>query len=210
MRFDPEVLLDPIKPMIFLDPDMFYQAGGSYMDSETPCCVGAHMANLLDVAYNCEDDFLAGIDKWISIVGGNRAHAILMLREAGAGHNPLSGVQWATPFSDVWQNLWRIEQLPSLSNVDLSGTCLHEVNFKRMDLHGSSFSAAYVNESNFKHANLRNCNFHKADCEGANFKYANLSNARFGMAYVGDIKTKGAITDGVNWSEAILKRDMEE
>ena len=55
------------------------QTKGIWQD-DGKCCVGARLAHALNEK---SGDFLKGIDAFAKTIGGNRAHVILMLREAG-------------------------------------------------------------------------------------------------------------------------------
>ena len=68
-------------------------------------------------------------DAWGRMMKANRAHLVIMLREAGAGHDPFGNAEWSSTPAQVWENLARVEQLPILDGADLSG-----VDFKWADL----------------------------------------------------------------------------
>ena len=99
------------------------QAKGTYV-KEGSCCVGAKLACALDVAEGSDQDYIKGADAFAEAIGGTRVHVILLLRQAGAGHNPLSSSEWPKSREEVWGNLMQIEELPDLSGADLSGADL--------------------------------------------------------------------------------------
>ena len=60
-------------------------------------------------------------DAWGRMMKANRAHLVIMLREAGAAHDPFSDSEWPFTPAQVWENLAQVEQLPDLKGADLSG-----------------------------------------------------------------------------------------
>ena len=68
-------------------------------------------------------------DAWCLIMKANRAHLVIMLREAGAGHDPFGNAEWSSTPTQVWEKLAQVQQLPTLDGADLSG-----VDFKWADL----------------------------------------------------------------------------
>ena len=60
-------------------------------------------------------------DAWCLMMKANRAHLVIMLREAGAGHDPFGNSEWSSTPTQVWENLAKVEQLPNLDGADLSG-----------------------------------------------------------------------------------------
>ena len=117
-------------------------------------------------------------DAWCLIMKANRAHLVIMLREAGAGHDPFGGSEWSSTPAQVWENLAQVEQLPNLDGADLSGTDLRwatlmGVNLSHADLRGATLDGTILVE---------------ADLTGANVTGVNLRSA-----YLDDTKLDGAI-----------------
>ena len=76
-------------------------------------------------------------DAWGRMMNANRAHLVIMLREAGAGHDPFGDAEWSSTPTQVWENLAQVEQLPTLNGADLS-----RVDFKWADLTGVNLTGA--------------------------------------------------------------------
>ena len=214
-RIDIQKLLDPIKPLMDMPTNRINQRVGYYISEDQPCCVGAHMAKLLDVAESETTDFLDGIDAWIELVGGNRAHAILMLRYAGAGKQPLSDTTWPVEPKKVFENLRAIEILPSLSGATFMNEVLFNVDFSGLDLSSSVFKECAVGNANFTGCIMRRCDFRDADAMYANFSGADLTtadftradlqNAKFHNANLTDVNFRDAELDGADFDGAILE-----
>ena len=78
------------------------QEEGSFYEGE-PCCVGAKLAGAFDVAKGLWDDYEAGILAFAEQLGGNKAHVLVMLRDAGAGNDPFSTEPWPNDRETVWK-----------------------------------------------------------------------------------------------------------
>ena len=214
MRIDVNKLIEPIQPLIDLPPSRVDQSIGNYVNDRMPCCVGAHMANLLGVAKKTTYDFLNGVDEWIKLVGGNRAHAILMLRYAGAGLKPLCADPWPAPHDQVFANLKHIEELPSLSDVFFKDEVLFNVNFKGMDLSktvfeecslgGADFEGCNLQGASFLDSDLEYCKFQNADLTDADLRDADLRNADFIGATLKHTRFDGADLYGATFRNAKL------
>ena len=76
-------------------------------------------------------------DAWGRMMNANRAHLVIMLREAGAGHYPFSDAEWSSTPAQVWENLAQMEQLPDLKGAGLSG-----LDFKWADLASANLTGA--------------------------------------------------------------------
>ena len=200
-------------------PDELIDQEIGWYNEGVPCCVGAHLANILGEETN-ERDFLDGIDAWAELMGGNRAHAILLLRQAGAGISPIGNLAWSLPLSEVWENLKKIEELPSLVGADLADEILcyadlsdsdfTKANFADSDLKGSVFNNANLTRARFTFAYLCDANFEGANLFCANLLHANLSDANLTNAILigADLSgadLSGAILKGANLSSANLK-----
>ena len=143
---------------------------------DTPCSVGAHLAHVMGLGPSKELVFkdtgatetemgpeaFAGADAYARLIGGNRAHAILLLRSCGAPHDPFV-FPWEVSPADVFRRAAQIDDLPELTGADLSHTILSGA-----DLRGADFS----------HTNLGEALLSGADVTGADFSYADLSHAK--------------------------------
>ena len=180
-----------------LDKSRINQCYGHY-SPEAPCCIGAHLAHILGVE---EDvcDYKQGIDAWCKLVGGNRLHAIIILRECGAPMDPFDTIDWGVDPAEVFAKAFAIEELPNLCggffryvnlrDADLSGADLREVDFtsgsleyavfRGANLEGANFCQAYLTKADFRDANLKGANFEDARTLGADFRGANLEDASF-------------------------------
>ena len=85
------------------------------------CCIGARLAYHFDVATGYIEDFQLGACHAAEALGGNVGHLIVLLRNAGAGFNPFSYHDWPTPVEEVWDNLAKFEDLPSLRGENFAG-----------------------------------------------------------------------------------------
>lgn len=182
--------------ILSIDPYRIDQTYGSYSE-ELPCCVGAHLAHILRCVSPNFLDYLAGVDAFAELMGGNRAHVILMLRSAGAAYNPLSTSSWPIPIKEVWQNLMQIETLPSLQNADLRGADLRGADLCHADLRDAYlrktvFSHAYLRKADLCYADLRKADVRGADVRGANLCYANLYGADLCHANLSGADLRGA------------------
>ena len=101
-------------------------------------------------------------DAWGRMMGANRAQLVIMLREAGASHDPFGNTEWPLPPAQVWENLARVEQLPNLNGADLSG-----VDFKWADLDGADLTGADLTGTDLRWAGLAGANLSNADLRGA-------------------------------------------
>ena len=125
------------------------------------CCVGARMAHALGVETGV---YLDGADAWAREMGGNRAHVILLLRQAGAGRDPLGPEKWPLSPREVWARLSEEEDLPVLAGADLQWADLRGADLRNADLTG---------------ANLKGADLTAADLRGACLDGANLEQVIF-------------------------------
>ena len=139
-----------------LPSDRLNQGSGTFCLIE-PCCVGAHLAFLLDALgdYTIRPDFLMGADAWAAAIGGNRAHAILLLRNAGAGHNPFSADDWPKPPAEVFRDLVNVETLPPLMGRDFDRCNFTGAYMRGADMRACTFRGAMLRETDFEGADLR-------------------------------------------------------
>ena len=153
-------------------------------------------------------------DAWGRMMKANRAHLVIMLREAGAGHDPFGNAEWSSTPTQVWENLAQVQQLPTrdgadfsgldfkwadlgltkLSNVDLTGADLRWTSLMDVNLKGANLTGADLRWANLDGSDLSNANLTGADLRWATLAGANLSNADL----------RGAIIDGTNLDEADL------
>lgn len=167
--------------MSFLNPDDIDQTQPSFV---TPCCIGAHLAGFLDVAEGNSSDYQRGADEFARLLDVSRAHVILLLREAGAPHDPFSTQKWETPVAEVWANLKKIEGVPMIRHADFSRCDLSEANLAYYDFTGATFHKANLTEAflhdgvfencDFSESNLSYAHVHGSDFKGANFALANM------------------------------------
>ena len=151
---------------------------------------------------------------WCLMMKANRAHLVIMLREAGAGHDPFGDAEWSSTPAQVWENLGQLEQLPTLNGADLSGT-----DFKWADLNGADLSNANLTGINFKWASLMDADLLGANLTGADLRWADLDGADLEGAdltgtdlrwttlmgaNLSNADLRGAIIDGTNLDEANL------
>ena len=157
-----------------LPPQSINQHHGHYRNRVTPCCVGAHLAHILTTQ---NTGYLDGADAWAKLIGGNRAHAILLLREAGAPHDPFSEEEWPIPPSLVFEAAAMIETLPELRGADLSHTILVDTDLAGVDLSGTNFRLAYMHDIDLQGANLAKADLSGADLRGSNMEDVDLTSA---------------------------------
>ena len=119
------------------------------------CCAGSRMAHALGVA---SGNFLDGADAWAREMGGNRAHAILMLRRAGTGWDPLGPEEWPKSPRGVWAKLSDEEELPLLTGADLRGTDLRGADLRNGDFTGANLAGADLTGADLRGACLDGVN----------------------------------------------------
>ena len=133
-------------------------------------------------------------DTWCLTMKANRAHLVIMLREAGAGHDPFGNAEWSSTPTQVWENLARVQQLPTLDGADLSG-----VDFKWADLGLTKLSNVDLTGADLRWATLAGANLSNADLRGAIIDGTNLDEADL----------TGANVTGVNLHSAYLDDDTK-
>ena len=196
-------------PMSRIDQDL-----GQY-SNKTPCCVGAHLAYHLDIGLWDHEDYLRGADAWAEAMGVTRAHVILLLKAAGAGKDPLSSTAWKLSPAEVYQNLLKIEEFPTLI-----GTDLREIHLETADLQSQDFTDANLKYANLDCANLESANLTRANLsctfapkinlKNANLQDANLSGANFRRANLQGANLKGANLEGINLTGATLPDNLSD
>ena len=204
MKFEPGTLLNPVRRITDLPDELIDQEYGAYRMANTPmpCCVGAHLANLLGVNEGNGSDYMRGTDAWIDLIGGNRAHAILLLRLAGAGLYPLGSEPWIIPVKQVWQNLWKIEELPVLAEANLRGMDFDHADMRNVKLKRKHPEVCSYYATDFERASLYGSNFAYTDLRAANLKGANLEHANFEGANLSDAYLNGVTLGNTNFKNA--------
>ena len=149
---------------------------GKYQKDEA-CCVGARLAAFFDVAHGLTSDYREGVDAFAIELGGNVAHVIVMLQEAGAGHDPLSGAPWKITRQAAWNRLLAVEELPSLRGADLSYLALIDYNVQGSDFTGADLSRSDLDKTCFEDCDLTRANLRLASLEHTNFQRATLAKA---------------------------------
>ena len=135
-------------------------------------------------------------DAWGRMMNANRAHLVIMLREAGAAHYPFSDAEWPSTPAQVWENLAQMEQLP-----DLEGANLSRIDFKWADLANANLTGADLSGTDLRWADLT-----ATDLTGANLCNADLSWASLMEADLQDADLRGAILNRTNLTGADLTR----
>ena len=125
-------------------------------------------------------------DAWCLMMKANRAHLVIMLREAGAGHDPFGNAEWSSTPAQVWENLAKVEQLPNLNGADLSG-----LDFKWADLDGADLSNADLTGANLRWASLMDTNLSNTNLTGADLRWANLDGANLDGADLSNANLTG-------------------
>ena len=177
------------------------------------CCIGSRMAHALGVK---SGKYLEGIDEWARRMGLTRAHVIVMLQDAGAGHDPIGPTQWPECPSRVWRNLARIESPPALTGRNLDATNLAGIRLSMIEMQGTSLkqtclrgadlSSADLRDANLSGADLRNASLHCANLRGADLTGADLTGADLSKANVRGAKFDRARTAGANLNGTRLAR----
>ena len=138
-------------------------------------------------------------DAWGRMMKANRAHLVIMLREAGAGHDPFGDAEWSSTPAQVWQNLARVEQLPTLNGADLSG-----VDFKWADLGWAKLSNADLTGADLRWADLTGVNLSNTDLSWASLMDADLPNVDLRGAIVNRTNLTRTDLTGANMTEVNL------
>ena len=172
------------------------QSYGIY-DADTPCCVGAHLAHYLQVT--TEDDeitYNTGAEAWARAIGANRVQAILLLRAAGANHDPFSSRPWRTAPEIVFRRLAKIEELPATAGADLFRVLLRDSNLPGADLRDADLSHVQMFRVNLEGANLEGASLVKAHAPYANMRRAGLEGASLEGAFLSHAVMRDALLKG--------------
>ena len=135
---------------------------------------------------------------WCLMMKANRAHLVIMLREAGAGHDPFGDAEWSSTPAQVWENLGQLEQLPTLNGADLSGT-----DFKWADLNGADLEGADLTGTDLRWTGLAGANLSNADLRGAIVGGTALDRADLTGANMTGVCLNHAYLDEARLDEAI-------
>ena len=148
-------------------------------------------------------------EAWGRMMGANRGHLVIMLREAGAGHDPFGDKEWPLSPAQVWENLAQVEQLPDLNGADFSGVDFKWANLSDADLKGAALTGINFKWAILMDANLTGDDLRWADLDGADMKGTNLTgtNLRWTTLVCANLEgadLRGAIIDGTNLEGANL------
>ena len=153
-------------------------------------CLGHRLAvELLQKTGPCRD----GYDAWALTMEANRAHLIVMLRQAGTGPDPLSHRKWHLTPQTVWRHLESIQSLPSLVKADLRKADLLEADLHGTDLSGANLFNGRMELANLEDALLQETNMQQANLTFANLQNANMTNANLRKANLRAADLRGAI-----------------
>ena len=186
------------------------------------CCLGAHLADILNVGGSGLNDFTSGADAFAEFMGANRAQAILLLRKAGAPHCPFGGsaprhgrLKWRVPIETVWRNLMLIDELPETRGCNLAFEILSYASLERIDLEnaqlqGASFDHAYLGAARLANANLQDAelsqaNLDKADLSRADLRYVTARRTMFRKASLTGVDLSFADVTAANFTGAQLE-----
>ena len=148
------------------------------------CCVGAKLAMALGVAIGGPYDFMRGADEFARRMGLNRVHVLLLLRQAGAGYNPLGGAEWPRKREVVWDALKQIEKVPSLrghkfAKCNFNGADLRGSDFEGCDFQDALLEDAILDDTNFSNCKLYNASFHRSSLMRAKFVGSDMHETDF-------------------------------
>ena len=147
-----------------------------------PCCVGAHLANLLLDKIDYLDGrkgLLKEMKKTFPDI--NACHIELIFRNIEI-NNPWGFKRWnITPY-EAFEKISEIEKLPdlpysNLSYLNLKGANLKNINLKNANLENADLEDANLENINLSNANLERANLKETNLENADLKNANLENA---------------------------------
>ena len=166
--------------------NILHAQGGMPADlDEGVCCVGVRMAMHLKVEQDSVKPlYLAGVDRWMEEMQGNRAHAIILLRQAGACHDPFSGRSWPKSVDEVLEKLAKTESMPWLISQDFNNTNLSNANLDYAAFVGSQFKGAHITASTLKYAKMNSAVLVEADLRDSKFIRADLTRAQLNTALV--------------------------
>ena len=132
-------------------------------------------------------------DAWGRMMGANRAHLVIMLREAGASHDPFGNTEWPLSPARVWENLARVEQLPDLNGADFSGVDFKWADLTGADLTGTDLRWAGLAGANLSNADLRGAIVGGTALDGADLTRTNVTGVCLNHAYLDQARLDEAI-----------------
>ena len=127
------------------------------------------------------------------MMGANRAHLVIMLREAGAGHDPFGDTEWPLSPARVWENLARVEQLPDLNGADFSGVDFKWADLSNADLTGTDLRWTDLAGANLSNADLRGAIVGGTALDRADLTGANMTGVCLNHAYLDQARLDEAI-----------------
>ena len=170
------------------------------------CSIGARLAMTLNTLPSWEAPAcLNGIDEWIKTAGGNRLHAILLLRQAGAGYYPFEGTDWQHSPEVVLANIKKIKELPSILQENFRFCDLQGIQLSKLDLSKSDFQNA-----DFAKSKLTDINFYKTNLRGATLNNASIINCNFKEADITTIKLEGTFMLNSNLNDGLWRPSKKE
>ena len=143
-------------------------------------------------------------DTWCLTMKANRAHLVIMLREAGAGHDPFGNAEWSSTPTQVWENLAQVQQLPTLDGADLSGVDFKWADFSNTDLSNANLTGADLRWADLKGANLTGADLRWATLMGANLKGVDLRDTMIDGTILVEADLTGASVTGLNLNAAYV------
>ena len=153
-------------------------------------------------------------DAWGRMMNANRAHLVIMLREAGAGHYPFSDAEWPSTPAQVWENLAQMEQLPdlkdaNLSKIDFKWADLASANLTGADLSGTDLRWADLTATDLTGANLCNADLSYANLMETDLQGADLTGADLNRTNLTNADLTGTNVTGVNLHSAYLDNNTK-
>ena len=173
------------------------------------CCMGSRIAHALGLRPGAS--YLEGVDEWAQRMGLNRARVIVMLQDAGAGHNPLGPDTWPECPTAVWRQLEEMEEAPRLSGRDLSrlnlaGSDLRGEDIQNTLLDGCNLEKAVLDNADLSFSLMRGSNLRKARIRCVNLTGADLSMADLTGADLAKSNLRGANLDRASLAMAKLEQ----
>ncbi len=168
-----------------------------YFKSGEPCCVGAHLAHLLEG----ERYFQVGRKSLIRKMREkfpefNFGHLSLIARSVGIDVALFGTRTWEIKPSVLFRRLAEIEELPSLQKADLRGENLHDADLRNADLRGADLRVSNLRGADIRNADLRGANLRGADLRNADLRDADLRKADLRDADLNNAQREGACFDG--------------
>ncbi len=168
-----------------------------YFKSGKPCCVGAHLAHLLEG----ERYFRVGKESLIRKMREKfPKFNILVLdeiaKEVGIDVALFGSGTWEINPSVLFRRLAEIEELPSLRNADLHDADLRNADLRGADLRGTNLSGADLRDADLRDADLSDADLRDADLEDADLSKADLRGSDLRGADLRDADLSNAQREG--------------